>query len=105
MPSGYAGRALSILERYGAAVGDYVRIHGSMTYTGTIMPRYHHSDDSHVVIKLDSGYNVGVSIDGMAGITVLRGPPDAAPAAAPRQQIRGCPTYCWYRRGAPSPAA
>lgn len=81
MPSGYAGRALAVLDRYDAAVGDYVSIRCGMTYTGTIMPRYHHSDDSHVVIKLDSGYNVGVSIDDMAGITVLRGPPDAAPAA------------------------
>ena len=82
MSFGYAGRVLSALDRYGVAVGDYVRIHGNMTYTGTIMPRYHHSDDSHIVIKLDNGYNVGVSLNGMTDVKLLRGPPDAAPAAA-----------------------
>lgn len=26
------------------------------------MPRYHYSDDTHIILKLDSGYNVGISI-------------------------------------------
>ena len=116
MSSGYAGRALSALDRYGVAVGDYVRIHGSMTYTGTIMPRYHHSDDTHIVIKLDNGYNVGVSLDGMASIKLLRGPPDATPAAAAPAANPGLPDILLvstggtiasridYRTGAVTPA-
>ena len=116
MSSGYAGRALSVLDRYGVAVGDYVRVHGNMTYAGTVMPRYHHSDDAHIVIKLDNGYNVGISLNGVTDIKLLRGPPDAASAAAAPATNPGLPDILLvstggtiasridYRTGAVTPA-
>lgn len=33
------------------------------------MPRYHYSDDTHIILKLDSGYNVGISIQNVDIIT------------------------------------
>lgn len=88
MPSGYDGRVLQTLDRHGAGVGDRVAIDSDIRYTGTIMPRYHHSDDSHIVLKLDSGYNVGVSIRGITGIRILERRP-AAPPSPPPPEPRG----------------
>ncbi len=71
---GYRGAALRALSDAGAAVGDSVVI----TYkdgtrrAGLLMPRYEHDDDSHVVAKLSSGYNAGISIDQISGIAVDR---------------------------------
>ena len=32
-------------------------------YSGIVMPRYEHSDDKHIVLKLKSGYNIGLEIN------------------------------------------
>ena len=72
MPSrlpGYRGRAASLLERYGIGVGDRITIHSDDEHTGVVMPRYQNTDDSHVSLKLDSGYNVGIPVGGVTGIT------------------------------------
>lgn len=59
--SGYKGSVLRILEKSGVKVGDIVRIKtDGDVFEGTLMPRYELADDRHVVIKLRSGYNVGV---------------------------------------------
>ena len=90
MPSGYDGRVLQTLDMHGAGVGDRVAIDSDIRYTGTIMPRYHHSDDSHIVLKLDSGYNVGVSILGITGIRILErrpAPPPSTPPPEPRGDL------------------
>ena len=44
-------------------VGDSVKILGDITYSGIVMPRYEHSDDKHIVLKLKSGYNIGLEIN------------------------------------------
>jgi glutamyl-tRNA(Gln) amidotransferase subunit D len=42
--------------------GDYIEVDaGDATYTGVLMPATQKSDNEHIVLKLDSGYNVGVS--------------------------------------------
>jgi len=61
--TGYVGRSLEYLKSNDVAVGDSVKIVGDLTYSGIIMPRYEHSDDKHIVLKLNSGYNVGLEID------------------------------------------
>lgn len=87
--SGYHGRAAESLRRWGAAVGDRIIIHsGDTTYAGIVMPRYHHSDDSHIVLKLDNGYNVGISLEGISEVS-REGPapkaakPDGSPEPNP----------------------
>ncbi len=60
--TGYAGNSLEFLKTNQVSVGDSVKILADITYSGIIMPRYEHSDDKHVVLKLKSGYNVGLEI-------------------------------------------
>ncbi|MEM2394273.1 MAG: Glu-tRNA(Gln) amidotransferase subunit GatD, partial [Candidatus Bathyarchaeia archaeon] len=59
--TGYKGLALEILQGVGAEVGDLIRIvKGGQVYEGILIPRSEYGDDQHVVIKLRSGYNIGV---------------------------------------------
>jgi len=66
--TGYAGKSLEFLKSHDVAVGDLVKIFGDLTYSGIIMPRYEHSDDKHIVLKLNSGYNIGLEIDKLVKI-------------------------------------
>ena len=59
---GYEGNYLEFLKSNNLVVGDTVKILSDITYSGIIMPRYEHSDDKHLVLKLNSGYNVGLEI-------------------------------------------
>jgi glutamyl-tRNA(Gln) amidotransferase subunit D len=59
---GYYGKALEFLKQNKLKVGDTIKITTDSEQTATIMPRYEHSDDRHVVIKLKSGYNVGLEL-------------------------------------------
>lgn len=60
---GYTGKSLEFLKTNKISVGDSVKILADLTYSGIIMPRYEHSDDKHLVIKLKSGYNIGLEIE------------------------------------------
>ncbi|MEW6044589.1 MAG: Glu-tRNA(Gln) amidotransferase subunit GatD [Thermoproteota archaeon] len=60
---GYHGKALEFLRQHNLKVGDTIQITTDSDQTGTIMPRYEHSDDKHIAVKLKSGYNVGLEID------------------------------------------
>ncbi|MDG6920130.1 MAG: Glu-tRNA(Gln) amidotransferase subunit GatD [Nitrososphaerota archaeon] len=61
---GYKGASLRFLEEAGAAVGDVLEVRTSWgTVTGTLVPRYLDADGEHVVLKLRSGYNVGLSLE------------------------------------------
>ena len=59
---GYAGNSLEFLKKNQISVGDSVKVLADITYSGIIMPRYEHSDDEHIVLKLNSGYNIGLEI-------------------------------------------
>ena len=59
---GYEGNSLEFLKQNQIAVGDAVKLLADITYSGIIMPRYEHSDDKHIVLKLKSGYNIGLEI-------------------------------------------
>jgi len=59
---GYKGNSLEFLKKNQVIVGDSVNILTDITYSGIIMPRYEHSDDKHIVLKLKSGYNIGLEI-------------------------------------------
>jgi len=61
--SGYKGEALSALKKAGCQVGDLIRvISNGKAYEGILIPRSETGDGKHVVVKLKSGYNVGVRI-------------------------------------------
>ena len=60
--TGYDGNSLEFLKTNQISIGDSVKILAEITYSGIIMPRYEHSDDKHIVVKLKSGYNIGLEI-------------------------------------------
>lgn len=68
---GYYGKALEFLKQNKIRVGDTIKITTDTDQIATIMPRYEHSDDSHIVIKFKSGYNVGLSLDKIKKIEFL----------------------------------
>lgn len=54
-------------------VGDLVRIRkGGVIYEGIVMPKHAYSGEDIVVIKLESGYNIGLKIDSETSIEVIR---------------------------------
>lgn len=61
--TGYRGKSLSFLQNNNLQVGDIVRMTIDSDYSGMIMPRYEYSDDEHIVLKLKSGYNIGLEVD------------------------------------------
>ena len=61
--TGYDGNSLEFLKTNKILVGDSVKILADITYSGIVMPRYEHSDDKHIVLKLKSGYNIGLEIN------------------------------------------
>jgi len=53
-------------------LGDKLKIDTKKsTYTGILMPRSELADDRHIVIKLDSGYNVGINKEKIKSITLI----------------------------------
>ena len=61
--SGYKGKVFGILKRAGCNVGDIIRvIKREKTYEGILIPRSETGDEKHIVVKLKSGYNVGIRI-------------------------------------------
>ncbi len=61
--TGYNGNSLEFLKTNKIVIGDSVKILADITYSGIVMPRYEHSDDKHIVLKLKSGYNIGLEIE------------------------------------------
>ncbi len=59
--SGYKGAAKKLLEGIGADIGDQIRvINEKSIYEGILIPRSEYGDDKHVIVKLKSGYNIGI---------------------------------------------
>lgn len=67
--TGYKGNALSVLSNHKVSIGNtiLVKTHEG-EYTGILMPRYEFSDDNHIVIKLKSGYNIGIEATKVIGL-------------------------------------
>ena len=67
---GYRGLARSRLEQWGMRVWGDVRVRNTAgsTFEGVILPRSETFDDLHVVLKLKTGYNVGIHVDRIESI-------------------------------------
>lgn len=60
---GYKGEALEAISKAGCEVGDIVRVTcDGKTYEGILIPRAEFGENTHIVVKLKSGYNVGIRI-------------------------------------------
>ena len=60
---GYKGKIRDFLISNKVDVGDLVKITSELTYSGILMPRYESGDESHIVLKLKSGYNIGIKFE------------------------------------------
>jgi glutamyl-tRNA(Gln) amidotransferase subunit D len=61
--SGYKGKALNVLKKAGCEIGDIIRVtRDGKVYEGILIPRSETGDGKHVVVKLKSGYNIGVRV-------------------------------------------
>ena len=60
---GYKGKIRDFLITNKVDVGDLVKITSELTYSGILMPRYESGDESHIVLKLKSGYNIGIEFE------------------------------------------
>lgn len=60
---GYKGRVLKFLTDNKIEIGNQVKIQADSAYDGIVMPRYEQNDDHHIVLKLKSGYNIGLELD------------------------------------------
>jgi glutamyl-tRNA(Gln) amidotransferase subunit D len=68
---GYRGEALGVLKNFGAMVWSDVEIKTSRgAYTGIILPRSETADPHYIVIKLRSGYNIGLLARSIEAVTI-----------------------------------
>jgi len=69
---GYKGDALKLLKQYKALVWSDVEVMTTTgDYIGIILPRSEQADDKHIVLKLRTGYNVGVAVKKVTDIKVM----------------------------------
>jgi glutamyl-tRNA(Gln) amidotransferase subunit D len=70
---GYRGRARARLAELGMRVWSDVRLVNTAgsVFEGVVLPRSGNFDDLHVVLKLKTGYNVGVHVDRIASMEEL----------------------------------
>jgi glutamyl-tRNA(Gln) amidotransferase subunit D len=61
---GYKGKALKILMKYNIRVWSQTEIDTTRgQFVGTVLPRAENDDDLHIVVKIPTGYNIGVDIN------------------------------------------
>ena len=61
---GYKGSALEILKKYNVRVWGQAVVETTRgTFNGTVLPRSENDDEKHVVMKIITGYNIGVDIE------------------------------------------
>ena len=71
---GYKGKSLDYLLTKDVSIGDSIKIISDLTYEGILMPRYETSEDSHIVLKLKSGYNIGIDLTEIKDIEKVSSP-------------------------------
>ncbi|MBS4056085.1 MAG: Glu-tRNA(Gln) amidotransferase subunit GatD [Bacteroidetes bacterium] len=66
---GYKGDALETLKKYNTRVWGQAEVDTTRgRFFGTILPRSENDDDKHIVMKIPTGYNVGIDIRTITGM-------------------------------------
>ena len=74
---GYKGRALEVLKKFDVHVWDKAEVVTTRGhFSGKILPRAENTDDLHIVLKVITGYNIGLDIE---TITDMKGERDPQP--------------------------
>ena len=70
----YKEIAKKYLENNGITIGDTIKINKEdISYEGILLDRSEDSEDGYLVLKLDSGYNVGVAIENTQAELIQKG--------------------------------
>jgi len=78
------------LRRAGAEIGDLIRVvKDGETFEGVLIPRSEYGDEKHVVVKLKSGYNIGIRITPTTKIEKIGAgvKPKFVPPPQPEQKV------------------
>ena len=68
---GYKGKALGILKKYNVRVWSEAKIDTTRGFfQGIVLPRSENDDANHIVLKLTTGYNVGIAVDTIQNMVV-----------------------------------
>ncbi len=71
--SGYKNKPLKILSDAGIRIGDFIKIVTKTTeYSGNILPRYEYSNEEFIVIKMSSGYNIGIDSNSITSVKKIK---------------------------------
>ncbi|MBD3371898.1 MAG: Glu-tRNA(Gln) amidotransferase subunit GatD [Candidatus Coatesbacteria bacterium] len=66
---GYRGRGRELLKRLGARVwSDCTITTDTGEFSGIILPRSEQADDRHIVLKMNTGYNIGIAVERIQSI-------------------------------------
>jgi glutamyl-tRNA(Gln) amidotransferase subunit D len=87
--TGYRGKALEAIEKIHAEIGDIIRVtKGNEVLEGILIPRSEYGDETHLVVKLKNGYNIGIAVTLDANIERIgKGTkPTFAPPPVPEQK-------------------
>ena len=80
----YRGKAKEILK--GIELGDRIKVEkGERAFEGILMPRSELGDENHIVIKLDTGYNIGINVK---SIKVTRIEKAASPKKTEEKEVK-----------------
>ena len=113
---GYKGKSFDYLNQKDLNIGDSVKIISDLTYEGILMPRYETNEDSHIVLKLKSGYNIGIELSEITNIEKISSPNQVAEKTNPKENNPSLPKILLlstggtiaskvdYRTGAVTPA-
>ena len=70
----YKENAENYMEKYGLGIGDKIKVNKEdISYTGILLDRPEDADDGYLVIKLSSGYNIGVAIENTTAELIEKG--------------------------------
>ncbi|HHI03269.1 MAG TPA: Glu-tRNA(Gln) amidotransferase subunit GatD [candidate division Zixibacteria bacterium] len=66
---GYKGAALEVLKKYNIRVWSETKIKTTRgDFEGILLPRAENDDDNHLVLKLKTGYNIGIAVETIENI-------------------------------------
>ena len=61
---GYKGHALHALQKFKVRVWGQVKIESKRgVFMGTVLPRAENDDNLHIVLKISTGYNIGINVN------------------------------------------
>jgi len=68
--NGYRGPGLAVLDQHGVGVWSDVEVKTTGgKFRGIILPRSETADDKHIVLKICSGYNIGLNVQTIEAMT------------------------------------